>query len=217
MKSNSELQQDVEEAIRWEPAMHDSEIGVTVEDGVVTLSGTVNSYCKKLNAENAAKKVMGVKAIIEEITIDYGTSFVRNDTEIATDVSNTWKNNRDVPKNNLKVIVEDGWVRLEGDIDWKYQEDSFRDSINRVIGVKGVISLIKIKPTSTKVLEKTEVENALRRNWAINSKDVVVQVNRNMLKLTGLVNSLYQKEEATRLAWNAPGVIFVKNDLEIIY
>jgi osmotically-inducible protein OsmY len=217
MKSNSELQQDVENAIKWEPSIHGTEIVVKAEDGVITFPGKVNSYSKKLNAENATKRVMGVKAIAEDIAIDYGTSFKKNDTEIATDVLNTWKNNWEVPKDKVQLKVEDGWVNLECDVDWKYQEDASRDSINHLSGVKGVSSFIKIKSPSKDMLEKKEVENALNRYWTINFKDVKVEVSRNKVKLTGLVHSLYQKKEAGRLAWNALGVTFVENELTIIY
>ncbi len=217
MKSNSELQEDVQNAIRWEPSMHAAEIGVTAKGGIVTLSGTVNSYSKKINAENAAKKVEGVKAIAEDITINYGSSFKKNDTQIAESILNAWEYNWEVPEDKIKVKVEDGWVKLEGEVAWKYQEEATRDAIKNLSGVKGITNLITIKSESKDVLEKKEVENALKRNWSIKSKDVKVEVNDNKVKLTGLVHSLYQKEEAGRLAWNASGVNSVDNELAVIY
>ena len=217
MKSNEELQKDVQNAIKWEPYMNAAEIGVTAKDGVITLSGTVDSYSKKINAERAAKDVVGVKAVAEDIEINYGASHKQNDTDIATSVMSAWKYNWNVPEDRIKVKVEDGWVKLEGEVPWKYQADAAKNSINNIDGVRGVSNLIKVKSESKDVLEKKDVENALKRNWSINSKDVKVEVNHNRVKLTGLVHSLYQKEEAGRLAWNASGVWSVENELAVIY
>lgn len=216
MISNLELQKNVQNAIRWEPSMHAAEIGVTAKDGVVTLSGSVNSYSKKLEAENAAKKVKGVKAIAEDITIDYGNSFKKNDTEIAQDIIDTWEHNWEVPQDKIKVKVEDGWVKLEGDVSWKFQEEASHDAIKNLSGVKGVVNLIKVKSKLDDITEKVDVENALERNWSINAKDVKVEAKQNKVKLKGTVHSLYQKDEAGRLAWNAPGVRFVDNELAVI-
>lgn len=217
MKSNSELQRDVQNAIRWEPSMHAAEIGVTAKDGVVTLSGVVDSYSKKINAERAAKNVMGVKAIAEDITVNYGTSFNKNDTEIANDILNAWKYNWEVREEKIKVKVEDGWVKLEGETPWNFQREASVNAIKNLSGIKGITNLIKIKSESKDLLEKKDVEHALKRNWSINSKDVKVEVNHSKVKLTGAVHSLYQKDEAGRLAWGAPGVSAVDNELAIIY
>lgn len=216
MKNNEQLQQDVENAIKWEPSMRAAEIGVTAKEGVITLSGTVDSYSKKLNAERAAKKVKGVKAIAEDITVDYGFSDKKNDTEIAKDILKAWKYNWNVPTDKIQVKVEDGWANLTGEVGWKYQQDASKNTIKNLAGLKGVSNRITIKSESKDTVEQKAVENALERNWSINSKDVKVEVNKNKVKLTGLVHSLYQKEEAGRLAWNAPGVWAVENDLAVI-
>ena len=216
MKTNSELQRNVQNAIKWEPSMHAAEIGVTAKDGVVTLSGTVNSYSKKINAERAAKNVVGVKAVAVNITINYGGSFRKNDTEIASDILGALKHNWEVPEDRIKVKVEDGWVKLEGEVPWKYQEEAITKAIRNLSGVKGITNLIEIKSESKDILEKKDIQSALKRNWSINSKDIKVEVNHNNVKLAGLVNSLYQKEEAGRLAWNTPGVRSVDNELEVI-
>lgn len=217
MKNNSELQKDVQNAIRWEPSIQAAEIGVTAKDGVVTLSGTVDSYSKKINIERAVKDVIGVKAIAEDITIDYGISFKKNDTEIAQNILKACKDNSEVPEDKIKIRVEDGWVKLEGEVAWKYQEEATKDAIKNLTGVKGITNLIEVKTESKDKLEKKDVENALTRNWSINAKDVKVEVENNTVKLKGLVHSLYQKEEAGRLAWNAPGVSAVDNELAVIY
>lgn len=217
VKNNEELQQDVQNAIKWEPSIHAAGIGVTAKDGVITLSGTVNSYSKKISAENAAKKVAGVKTVAEDITIDYGHSFTKTDTEIANEILNAWKYNWEVPKDKIKLKVENGWAKLEGEVAWKYQEEAARDAIRNLPGIKGITNRIKVKSESKNALERKEVEGALKRNWSINAKDVKVEVDHNKVKLTGLVHSLYQKDEAGRLAWNASGVCSVDNELAVIY
>lgn len=216
MNNNAELQRAVQNAIKWEPSMHAAEIGVTAKEGVVTLSGTVDSYSKKVHAENAAKNVFGVKAIAEDIIVKYGNAFKKTDTQIASALLDAFKNNWQVPEDKIKIKVEDGWVKLEGNVDWNYQKEATKNAVNQHYGVKGITNLIAIKSQSKDAIEKSSVEDALNRNWSINSKDIKVEVNQNKVKLTGLVQSLYQKEEAGRLAWNANGVWSVDKELAVI-
>jgi len=217
MKSNENLQKDVLNAIKWEPLLNAAEIGVTAKDGVVTLSGVVDSYAKKVEAENAAKNVDGVKAVAETITVNYGNSFSKNDTEIANEVLNAWKWNWEVPNDKIKVKVESGWVTLEGELNWNYQKDAARKAVQNLTGVKGVSNNIVIKSDSKDAIERSDVEDALERSWTIDDKHIKVGVTGNNVRLTGSVHSLYQKDEAGRLAWNAPGVWSVDNELDVIY
>jgi len=129
MKSNEDLQSDVQDAIKWQPLLKAAEIGVTAKNGIVTLSGTVNSFTKKLEAENAAKSVVGVKAIIEDIDVKFPNSMVKNDEEIGTEVLSAMKWNWSVPNENIQVKVEDGWVTLEGNVEWNYQREAARNCI----------------------------------------------------------------------------------------
>jgi osmotically-inducible protein OsmY len=216
MKNNLQLQKDVQNAIKWEPSMNAAEIGVTAKDGVVTLSGMVDSYSKKLNAENATKNVEGVKAVAVDMTIHFDPSINKNDADIANDVLDAWKMNWEVPKDRIKVKVENGWVELEGEVLYNYQKQASQTAIKNLSGVKGVTNHISVKMQSKEVLEQKSVENALKRNWSINSNKVNVEVTGNNVKLTGIVGSLYQKEEAGRLTWNAPGVQSVDNELAVI-
>lgn len=217
MKSNAELQKDVQNAIRWDPSMQAAEIGVTAKDGVVTLSGNVDQYSKKLNAERATKKIQGVKAIAEEIRVLYGSAFKKTDPEIAKSILNTWKTNWLVPTDGVNVKVKNGWVKLDGPVQYKYQENAAKKSIEHLAGARGVTNMITVKSQTTEVAERIAVQNALRRDWSIKSQDIKVEVDHNKVKLTGKVGSLYQKDEASRLAWNAPGVNAVENDLAVIY
>lgn len=217
MKSNEELQQDVLKAIQWEPLMHAAEIGVTAKDSIVTLSGMVDSYSKKINAEKAAKNVSGVKAVAEYITVNYGNSFTENDTEIAKEVLDSWKTNMSVPDQKVAVKVENGWLTLDGEVEWYFQKETAGKSLVNLLGVKGVNNQITVKSNTKDSIEQKDVEQALNRSWAINPLDIKVAVKNNIVKLTGIVQAIYQKEEAGRLAWNAPGVSSVENDLAVIY
>ena len=217
MKDNAELQKDVQDAIKWEPLLNAAEIGVTVKDGIVTLTGTVDAYSKKSEAEEAAKNVAGVKAVVEKIEIKYGNWGKTTDNEIATAVVNALKWNWQVPNDKVKVKVEDGWVTLEGELPWNFQKDAAKSAVAYLTGVKGVSNNIVIKSQSHDEIEKKEIEKALDRNWSINKNDITVSVDGTKVTLTGTVGSWYQKEEAGRITWNAPGVWSVANNLEVEY
>jgi osmotically-inducible protein OsmY len=217
MKTNQELQRDVENAIQWEPLMHAAEIGVTAKDGVVSLTGVVDSYAKKLEAEHAAKSVIGVKALVEKIEVKFHGSWTKTNAEIANDVLSVLKNNWSLPKDKVTVKVEDGWVTLEGELPWNYQRESAKRSLNYLAGVRGVTNAIKIKPESHNTIERLDIEEALRRSLTIDTSDITVSVSGTTVTLTGTVNSWYQKEEAGRIAWNTPGIWHVKNELAVDY
>ena len=215
MKSNEILQKEVQDAIKYEPLLHAAEIGVVVKDGVVTLTGTVDSFLKKVEAETAVKNVAGVKAVAENIKIHFESSFVKNDTEIANEIVNAWRWNLDVPSENLKVKVENGWVTLEGEVEWNYEKEAARKSVEKLIGVVGVSNDIALKSNYNDAVEEASIHRAFSRSWTLNDNNVHVNVDHNNVKLTGTVSSLYQKDEAARLAWNTVGVASVTNELAI--
>ncbi len=217
MKNNAELQTDVQDAIKWEPLMHAAEIGVTVKDGVVTLTGTVDSYGKKLEAEKAAKNVSGVKAVVEKIEVEFPHSWSRTDNDIAVEVLNALKSNWLVPADKVKVKIEDGWVTLDGQLHHNYEREAAKNAVRFQMGVKGVTDNIVIQSETRDAIEKANIENALKRNWNIDDDDITVQASGHTVTLTGTVNSWFQKDEATRMAWDAPGVWSVENELAIDY
>jgi len=217
MKNNSELQTDVQNAIKWEPLLNAAEIGVTVKDGVVSLTGIVDCYAKKLEAENAAKKVIGVKAVVEKIEVKFPTSWTKTNVEIANEVLTALKSNWSVPNDKVTVKVEDGWVTLDGELPWNYQKEAAKNAVNYLTGVKGVINNIKIKAESHDAIEQEDVEKAISRSWLIDDHDIKVKVSGTTVTLTGTVKSWYQKEESSRIAWNTPGIWYVKNELEVDY
>ena len=217
MKNNSELQTDVQDAIKWEPLMHAAEIGVTVKDGVVTLTGTVDSYGKKLEAEKAAKNVSGVKAVVEQIEVEFPHSWSRTDNDIAVEVLNALKSNWIIPAEKVKVKVENGLVTLDGELHWNFQREAAKTAVRYLSGVKGLTDNIIIKSETHDEIEKTSVESALKRNWNIHDNNIKVQATGHTIKLTGSVNSWFQKDEAARMAWDAPGVWSVENELAVDY
>ena len=217
MKSNETLQKDVQYAIKWEPLLNAAEIGVTVKDGIVTLTGTVDSYSKKSEAEEAAKKIAGVKAVVEKIEINFGDTGKTSDLDIATEILNAFKWNWEIPSDKVKVKVESGWVSLEGNLNWNYQREAAKKVVSKLIGVKGVTNNIKIESETNDEIEKKDIENALGRNWSMDDSDIQVRVSGHKVTLNGVVDSWYQKDEAGRIAWNAPGVWNVDNELKVEY
>jgi osmotically-inducible protein OsmY len=218
LKKNENLQIDVNDAIGWETGLKNSKIIVKVNDGVVTLSGIVDNYTKKLLAENAAKSVAGVKNVIENITLKFNTKMGnKKDKEIAADVLNGLLWNWEVPNGKVKVSVLDGWVTLEGELEWNHQKNAAKSAANNQLGVKGITNNITIKSERNIEIEKKEIEKALNRNWCIDKRDIIVKVLDNHVTLVGTVNSFYEKDEAERIARNAPGVWTVDNELLIEY
>jgi osmotically-inducible protein OsmY len=215
MKSNEQLQKEVQEALKWEPQLHAAEIGVTVHDGIVTLTGTVDNYTKKLEAEDAAKNVAGVRAIVEKIEVKYPNSEIKTDEDIAAGVLTALRESFNVPSERIKVEVEDSWVTLHGDVSWNYQREAAKRAINDLPGVRGVFNNIKIRSEHKVELEKKLIEKALRRHWSINADDIHVEVSGTKVILSGKVTSMYQKEEAGKIAWKIPGVWSVDNNLVV--
>lgn len=217
MKNNAELQKDVQNAIKWEPLLHAAEIGVTVHEGVVTLTGEVDSYTKKMEAENAAKKVIGVKALVENIEVKFPNSWTKTDAEVAKEVLTALQGNNSVPNDKVSVKIEKGWVTLDGTLAWNYQREAAKTAVSHLIGVKGITTNITVQSDVHDRIEKEDVENALALNWSIDDSDITVSVSGTNVTLTGTVNSWYQKDEAGRIAWNTPGIWNVKNDLTVDY
>lgn len=218
MKKNENLQIDVNDAINWETGLKNSKIIVKVQEGVVTLSGTVDNFAKKMLAENAVKNVSGVKNIIDNIILKFNSKMSnKKDIEIAADVLNGLQWNWEVPNGKVTVSVTNGWVILEGEVEWNHQKIAAKSAANNQLGVKGITNNITIKSERNIEIEKKEIEKALNRNWCIDKRDIIVKVLANHVTLVGTVNSFYEKDEAERIARNAPGVCTVDNELLIEY
>jgi osmotically-inducible protein OsmY len=217
MDNNELLQKNVQDAIKWEPLLHAAEIGVIVKDGVVTLTGTVDNYMKKAEAEIAAKNVLGVKAVVELINVKFSTSINKNGTDIAEDVLKALKLNWELPTDKIQIKVEDGWVSLEGELQWNFQRLSAKNCISKLIGIKGVTNNIVIRSEVKDRVEENEIKKAFDRNWSLKTENIHLHVHNDKVTLSGFVNSWYEKNEAERITWNAPGVKEVVNELEVDY
>lgn len=218
MKTNSELQKDVIDELKWEPLLQgvDTQIGVSVKDGVVTLSGLVDSFYKKRVAERAAQRVKGVKVLASDIEVKLGSYGKKTDTEIAEAVRNALKWNTAVNEDKIEVKVDNGWVFLEGEADWRYQKNSAQKNVEHLMGVRGVTNNIVIKASSIDVNEiKRKITAAFHRDATVDSSAIRMEASGDTVTLRGNVRSYAEKKEAERIAWSSPGVRHVDNQIKI--
>lgn len=217
MKTDAKIREDVLDQLAWESDVDDRQIGVAVENGVVTLSGVVNSYSTKIAAEKAAKKVYGVKAVAEDIEVKYGDSFKKTDKEIAKAAVNALEWNMSVPDDKIMVKVEDGWVYLSGEVQWDYQRNAAKKAVENLLGVRYVSNNITLKQKVEPTDIKNKIKNAFERIADLNAKKVSVEVDGHTVTLRGTVHSLAEKEEARKTAYASPGVYNVINKINVEY
>lgn len=215
MKTDIQIQKDVMDELNWEPSINASEIGVAVKNGIVTLSGKVDSYSKKLTAEKAAKRVAGVKAVAEEIHVGVPLGYSKTDAEIAEIVLTALQWHTAVQEERVKIKVEEGHVTLEGEVEWEYQRASAKTAIEQLAGIRSITNLITVKPQITALDIRQKISSAFHRSASIDSGKVNVIVENSKVILTGKVRSLAEKEDAETAAWSAPGIISVENNLEV--
>jgi osmotically-inducible protein OsmY len=215
MKTDEILQKDVQEAIKWEPQLHTTEIGVIAKNGIVTLTGTVDNYYKKNEVEKAAKKVNGVKAIVEKIEVKQNNTKSLNDNYIAEKILNVFKSNFSIPDEKIKLKVEKGWVTLEGNVNWNYQKEAAKNAVIALMGVRGVTNNIRTKSDRNDYVKKSAIEKAIFNNAALVNDHIEVTVKNNDVKLSGVVSTFFEKEEAERIAWKTPGIWSVENEIGV--
>ena len=215
MKTDADIRRDTESELRWDPSIDDTRIGVTVSNGVVTLTGDVPNYSDRWKADDIVKRVSGVRAIANDIQVNIPLSGVRTDTDIAEAAANALQWNVSLINTQLKPIVKEGWITLDGQVSWGYQRMAAENAVRHLMGAKGVTNNIRVASSIKVSNVKQKIEDAFKRHAILDAKDIEVNVDSSTVILKGHVHSWQEREDASQAAWAAPGVIAVENNLAV--
>lgn len=215
MKTNVQIQKDIYDELKWDPRINEAEIGVSVLDGVTTISGYVPNFAEKLAAQAAVKRVAGVTAVVDDIKVKVMGTFKKDDHDIAKAALNALEWHVWVPHKDVKVLVDDGWITLSGQVEWDYQRKAVESAVRYLSGVKGVLNNIALKPKVNVKDIKEKIEKAILRTAQEDIANIKVVTTDNEVQLLGSVSSWAERSNAESAAWSALGVAKVKNDIRI--
>lgn len=215
MRSDLDIKRDVEAELRWNPDIDATDIAVAVKNGVVTLTGFVRSYTQKREAERTVKRVSGVAAVANDLEVRLPIFNQRPDPEIARDAVAAIQHNLPYSGDHIRVVVRDGWITLEGTVEWNYQRERAEESVRHVRGLKGVTNLIQLSPRVPPTEVKRRIDEALRRSAEVDAERITVETDGGTVILKGTVRSWVEREAAERSAWAAPGVTRVENQITV--
>jgi len=215
MKSDQHVQQDVSDELRWEPSINASDIGVVVQDGVVTLTGQVGSYAEKWHAERAAQRVHGVRALTLDIEIMLPGSSHRNDVDIALAIAHAFRWSVYLPTDAIKVVVEQGYVTLSGEVNWDYQRVAAAELVSQLLGVTAVCNQVTLKRETSSTRVKSDIDAALKRRMRDEADSIQVAVDNGDVTLNGSVPSWSEKDLVRHAAWGTTGVHSVIDNLKV--
>ena len=215
MTADLDIKNNVLDELAWQPSIDETQIGVIVKNGVVTLTGIVDSYTNKMAAEKAAKSVYGVKAVAEDIEVRYSNINRKSDTDIANATVDALKWNSLVPDKNIHIKVEDGWIYLTGEVQWIYEKNAAKNAVKNLYGVNGVVNNIRLKSTLAPSVIKKGITKAFERSADLSVENINISVEGNTVTLMGTAHSITDMEQAEKAAYFAPGVTKVINKLKI--
>jgi osmotically-inducible protein OsmY len=215
MKSDSEIERDVRDELKWDPDLNADDIAVSVKNGVVTLAGFTHSYTDRLEAEIAAKRVAGVLAVANDIEVRLPAIDQRPDPDIARDAVAALKSQLPISYDQIKIIVKGGWITLEGAVEWQYQKTTADMAVRKVKGVKGVTNVITVKPKVQPTDIQHKIKDAFKRSAEVDAERITVEAKGSEVVLEGTVRSWIEREEAERVAWSAPGVTKVEDRIVV--
>jgi osmotically-inducible protein OsmY len=215
MRSDSEIERDVREELKWDPDLNSDDIAVSVKNGVVTLTGFARSYTDRIEAETAAKRVAGVHAVANDIEVRLPAIDQRPDPDIARDAVSALSAQLPLSHDKIKTIVKDGWITLEGVVEWQYQKTTAENAVRKIKGVKGVTNVIQVKPAVQPSDIQRRIQEAFKRSAELDANRITVEAQGSEVILKGAVRSWMEREEAERVAWSAPGVTHVDDRIVV--
>jgi osmotically-inducible protein OsmY len=214
--TDKDLKQQVQNALDWEPSVDASDIGVAVDDGVITLRGNVSTFAEKQAAERVTLRVFGVKAVANDLVVHLPSAYERTDTEIAQAAVHALAWNTAIPASRVTVAVTNGWLTLNGTFEWQYQKDAAARAVRFLMGVKGVTNAIAVEPRVKPLDVRDKIEAAFKRSAEVDARRINVNATDGKVILSGNVRSFAERQEAERAAWAAPGVMQVEDRLAIV-